>query len=309
VPFIPYPSIPNIPGIGLPQLPQPPAGFSLPSLPSLPVDTSSLDPSDTTSLDNTPTWSITDTSGKSLLQPDSVIDFEYRGEMKIPTYPIEGGSFQSYNKVPIPYDIRMTVACNGNGQQTRDEFLSACKALRESLGIAVINTPDDVYDSVNMIHFDYRREARQGVTLLLVQLWFQEIRVAPATAIAAPSQTNPVAGTPTPSTAPSPPTTAPSTAVSDIPSSTVTSPAQPDGASPQSSGQVSATTPTAAQAAPSPTPAPTFPPGYSQNSITGVIYDANGNADSNATASHGMDENGLPSSQFGPQRNGQQGNN
>lgn len=174
MPFIIYPDVPNIPGIGLPQLPQPPIGYQFPSSGG---DLTELDASDTTSLDNTPVWSITDTSGNSLLQPDSVIDFEYRGEMKIPTYPIEGGSFRSYNKIPIPYDIRMTVACNGNGQQTRDEFLSACEALRESLDTAVINTPDDVYDSVNMIHFDYRREARQGVSLLLVQLWFQEIRV------------------------------------------------------------------------------------------------------------------------------------
>lgn len=205
MPFIPFPDVPNVPGV--PQLPQPPVGYAFPVSD---VDLSSLDSADTVALDNTPSWTITDTSGNALLSPDSVIDFEYRGEMKIPTYPIEGGSFQSYNKIPIPYDIRMTVACNGNGQQTRDEFLSACKALRESLDIAVINTPDDIYDSVNMIHFDYRREARQGVTLLLVQLWFQEIRVA----IQGQTQT-----------------------------------AQPDGMDPSQNSQVSPVNPTASQSA------------------------------------------------------------
>jgi hypothetical protein len=174
MPFIIYPDVPNIPGIGLPQLPQPPVGYVFPTIS---VDLSSLDPSDTVALDNVPIWAITDIDGNTLLSPDSVIDFEYRGEMKIPTYPIEGGSFQSYNKIPVPYDIRMTVSCNGNGEQTRDEFLSACEALRESLDTAVITTPDAIYDSVNMVHFDYRREAHQGVSRLLVQAWFQEIRV------------------------------------------------------------------------------------------------------------------------------------
>jgi hypothetical protein len=206
-PFIPYPDVPNIAGIGLPQLPQPPAGYVFPSAG---VDLSSLDGSDTTALDNTPTWSITDASGNALLQPDSVIDFEYRGERKIPIYPIEGGSFQSYNKVPMPYDARMTVSCNGNGAQTRDEFLSAIDALLDSLDTAVITTPDKAYDSVNLVHADYRREARQGVTLLMVQLWFQEIRVA----IQGQTQT-----------------------------------AQPDGMDPSQNGQVSPVNPTTSQSA------------------------------------------------------------
>lgn len=207
MPFILYPDIPNIPGIGLPQLPQPPAGYVFPSTGA---DLSSLDGSDDVSLDTTPAWGITDTSGNPLLSPDSVIDFEYRAESKIPTYPVEGGSFQSYNKVPFPYDARMTVSCNGNGAQTRDEFLAACKALRESLDIAEIVTPDETYDSVNLVHYDYRREARQGVTLLLVQLWFQEVRVA----IQAQAQT-----------------------------------AQPDGTDASQNGQVSPVNPTTSQSA------------------------------------------------------------
>jgi hypothetical protein len=197
VPFIPYPSIPNIPGIGLPQLPQPPNGvIALVNAGSGILG--ALDGADSVSLDNTPTWGITDTNGNPLLQPDSFIDLEFRADMKIPTYPIEGGSFQSYNKVLMPYDARLTVACNGNGPQLRSDFLPAVEKLRLSLTL------------INLVHYDYRREARQGVTLLLVQLWFQKVIVS----VQGATQT-----------------------------------AQPDGQDPQNNGQVSPVAPTPTQSA------------------------------------------------------------
>lgn len=294
-PLIPYPNVPAVAGV--PPLPQAPPGYVYP----YEEDGDSFDSSDTTAQDNTPTWSITDTDGNYLLQPDSVIDFEYRGEMKIPTYPIEQGSFQSYNKVPIPYDARMTVACNGNGEQTREGFLTACELLRESLDTVVITTPDAIYDSVNLVHYDYRREARQGVTLLLVQLWFNEIRVAPSTAIASPSQTNPVVGTPTPSTVSSSSTISTAPTGSDVSSAAVTNPAQPDGASPQSNGQVSPTQTTSAQTTPPSTAAQSLPAGYTQNVVTGVVYDPSGQVDQNRTIDLGPGTYLGPASTYGPQ--------
>jgi hypothetical protein len=104
----------------------------------------------------------------------------------------------------------MTVACNGNGAQTRDDFLSAADDLRESLDTVVITTPDAIYDSVNLVHYDYRRESKQGVSLLLLQLWFQEIRVD---------------------------------------QSGQTQTAQPDGMDPSQNGQLSPVNPTASQSA------------------------------------------------------------
>ena len=43
--------------------------------------------------------------GNYALQPDSFIKFEYKEAHKIPNYPVEQGSFQSYNKVTLPYEI------------------------------------------------------------------------------------------------------------------------------------------------------------------------------------------------------------
>lgn len=198
MPLIPYPDVPNVPGV--PNVPRQ-IGAVLPDN----VDQLS---SDSTSYNPTPQWAITDSTGNTALSPDSVIEFEYRGEMKICSHPVEQGSFSSYNKIACPFDVRMVLSCNGNGPMSRDQFLSAIETMRESTDLVSIVTPDDVYDNCNLVHVDYRRDARQGVSLIMVQLWFQEVRQG---------------------------------------SSTTTSTAQPDGADPSQQGQVSPINPTTQQ--------------------------------------------------------------
>ena len=137
-------------------------------------------------------WGIVDENGSALLTPDSFVDFEYREERKIPTYPLEEGSFSSYNKVALPFDCRVTVSCSGNGKMSKEAFLAAIEKLLSSLTLCSVVTPNTTYKSCNLIHVDYRREAKQGATLLLAQLWFQEIRIAqqPVVPTAAPSGTS-----------------------------------------------------------------------------------------------------------------------
>lgn len=196
--LIPYPDVPNVPGV--PNVPRQ-IGAVLP-------DNVDQLTSDSTSYNPTPQWAITDSTGNAALSPDSVIEFEYRGEMKICSHPVEQGSFSSYNKIAVPFDVRMVLSCNGNGPMSREQFLSAIETMRESTDLVSIVTPDDVYDNCNLVHVDYRRDARQGVSLIMVQLWFQEVRQG---------------------------------------SSTTTSTAQPDGADPSQQGQVSPVNPTTQQ--------------------------------------------------------------
>lgn len=138
-------------------------------------------------------WGIVDTkTGKALLEPDSFVNFEYREERKIPNYPIEGGGFQSYNKVALPYDVRVTVTCSGNGKMKKGAFLIAVNDMLNGLTLVDVVTPDATYTSTNLIHADYRKEARQGATLIIYQLFFQKVRIVqPPTA-----QTTKPSGTP-----------------------------------------------------------------------------------------------------------------
>ena len=173
MPLIPYPDVPMLPGV--PQLPQAPAGSA--QAPAV-VNPEQL-ATNTVEIDQSQNWLIVDDEnyGSLLITPDSVVDFEYRGESQIPDYPVEQGGFASYNKVAVPYEVRMTIACTGNGEQASDQFLASLETLRTATTLCKIVTPQFIYPSCNLVHVDYRREAKRGVTLILATLWFQEVRV------------------------------------------------------------------------------------------------------------------------------------
>lgn len=123
-----------------------------------------------------PTWGIHDKNGKVALRPDSVVAFEYRGDSRLAGYPMEQGAFSTYNKVQVPYDIRIRMTCDGSGDMSRDQFLTAMEYLKASLELYTIVTPDNAYTGANLVGFDYQRTSRNGVTLLTVDAIFQEVR-------------------------------------------------------------------------------------------------------------------------------------
>lgn len=178
MPLIPFPDVPQLPGV--PNL------ATLPGVGGLAIS-ESLNTLSLLGINLGPysSWYLTDDTGSVLIQPDTVVEFEYRGEMKVANYPVEAGSFASYNKVYIPSDARMTMACNGRGAMTRDVFLTTLEDLRRNLTLISIVTPDIVYPSFNVVHIDYRREARRGVSMIIAQIWLQEIRIANGTPNAA----------------------------------------------------------------------------------------------------------------------------
>lgn len=138
-----------------------------------------------------PEWGVYDKTGKMVIVPDSVIAFDYSGEQRISKYPVEFGSFASYNKIALPYDIRVIMTCSGSqasqlsnltnavsgkGAMTRDVFLATLELMKETTELYDFVTPDFTYQNVNLVRFDYRRTSTQGVTLLTVDAQFEEVR-------------------------------------------------------------------------------------------------------------------------------------
>lgn len=182
MPLIPYPNIPNLPGVPpIPRLPYPISIFGVAKPKPMPKQITGVQ------------WGFVGATGESIITPDSFVDFEYREERKIPNYPIEGGSFQSYNKVAMPFDCRVTISCNGKGAMTKENFLSTIEKLMNSLTLISVITPNFTYENCNLVHVDYRREAKQGVSLIIAQLWFQQVRVVQ---VAVPVTTAPSASSP-----------------------------------------------------------------------------------------------------------------
>ena len=76
---------------------------------------------------------------------------------------------------------------------SKGAFILGIDKLLTGLTLVDIVTPDATYKNCNLIHVDYRRDATNGATLLIAQLWFQWVRIV----------SNPTVPTAQPSGAPS----------------------------------------------------------------------------------------------------------
>ncbi len=104
----------------------------------------------------------------------STAEFEYSADSPISDVTQENGAFQSYDKVQLPFDIKMKLAVRG--PSNRQALLSTAEAMRASILVYDIVTPDRTYTSCNCKHVDYRRTATNGVDMLIVDMWFEEVR-------------------------------------------------------------------------------------------------------------------------------------
>lgn len=121
-----------------------------------------------------PQWGIF-LNGEQAIDFDSIKAFDYRQDWSISDYPTEAGSFQSYNKVQHPFDVRVRLASDGT-MQGRQALLRELEYLANSLELFDIVTPEKVFADVNCSHYDFRRSADRGIGMIIADLWFTEIR-------------------------------------------------------------------------------------------------------------------------------------
>ena len=149
-------------------------------------------------------WMIVQSDSSSVaLTPDTFVSLEYKGEQRIADYPIEEGGFSSYNKVAVPYDLRVVAACGGmnliqqlttnvgaaidnvvnsllgtsfNQPMTRPAFLKACDTMLQALTLYDVVTPDYTYQSVNCVGVRVSRTKDKGARMVYAELYFQEVR-------------------------------------------------------------------------------------------------------------------------------------
>lgn len=119
---------------------------------------------------------------------DSFISLDARRDTMISDYPVEKGTFESYNKVSLPGEVRVRLAKGGSSAE-RGQFMSRLKVVCESTEIYNITTPEGIYEGYNIIHYDYSRASQNGVSLIIADLSLQEIR---QNATATFSQSNPI---------------------------------------------------------------------------------------------------------------------
>ena len=126
-----------------------------------------------------PQWGVFLDGLPALPEANSFVSQEYKQDWTIADYPVEEGAFQTYDKVQLPFESRVRITSGGT-LAARQALLAAVDAVANSLDLYDIVTPERVYTSVNVSHYDFRREAGRGLGLLTIDVWFLEVRVAPA---------------------------------------------------------------------------------------------------------------------------------
>lgn len=113
---------------------------------------------------------------------DSVIAFSYRQDYSILDYPVEDGAFATYNKVFIPFDVRIRFS-KGGTTADRKALLDAVQNAagtqdQPNLSLYDVVTPEETYQNCNIVHWGYERTSRNGVGLLLVDVWLRQVNVS-----------------------------------------------------------------------------------------------------------------------------------
>lgn len=160
-------SVPNLPGV--------PALFNnIPvSLPTL-LLTDLISPSE---FSQSPAWGVF-LGGQPVVSFDTFLGIDFRQGWAISDYPVENGAFESYDKVDMPFDVRVRFAAGGSAEN-RQALLETVTVISETLDFYDVVTPEVIYQNCNVQHIDYRRTNTNGVGMITVEMWLLEIRVVP----------------------------------------------------------------------------------------------------------------------------------
>lgn len=181
-------------------------------------------------INSSPQWGLF-LNGEPAVIADNVISFEFKQDRRISNYAVEEGAFESYNKVTVPFDVRLRFSSGGSAAK-REELISSVADIMDSLETFDAVTPERVYTNINPVHQNVRRTAHNGAGLVIIDVYCQQIRVT-ATQQFANSQQATTSNSTTSST---------TTDISVIPGSQINKPQSPS-ASPQvSDGTVQTTT-------------------------------------------------------------------
>lgn len=123
-----------------------------------------------------PVWGIFDKNNREVLSQDSTLNFSHRKEWSIPDFPIQRGSYASYNKVSIPGDITERFS-KGGSLSDRSAFLKTIDDIAGDLNLYSIVTPERTYIECNIRAYEVtRRDKNAAYFLDDVDIHFRQIR-------------------------------------------------------------------------------------------------------------------------------------
>jgi hypothetical protein len=165
-----FPNVPNVPGV--------PALLRAPGVVNNVIELLFGDAL-TLFSDNSTRWGLF-LNGEPVVTAESVVSFEFKQGYRVATFPIEPaadspGAFESYNKVQKPFDVRLRFS-TGDTAEARQELFDSAEAACASLDLLDAVMPEKTFSNVNPTSWDFRRTAANGVTLVVVDIFCEQIR-------------------------------------------------------------------------------------------------------------------------------------
>lgn len=146
--------------------------------------------------DSSTQWGIF-LDGAPVIVADQVNAFSYKQDWPLSTYPVEQGGFETYDKVQLPFEPRVRFATGGT-QGDRQALLDSIAAIAGDLKLYDVVTPEAVYTSCNVTHYDYERNEGPGAGWIKINVYLMEVRI---TASAQYNTATPLANTQSPTAA------------------------------------------------------------------------------------------------------------
>lgn len=100
---------------------------------------------------------------------------DYSKETRVSEFPVERGSFASYNKVEQPASPIVTLCLTGS-EKNRTTFLNAIDKACKSTDLYSVVTPEVTYIDYAIERYNYQRRNSKGATLLIVEITLKEVR-------------------------------------------------------------------------------------------------------------------------------------
>ena len=114
------------------------------------------------------------------VQVSSVVYVDIAGDSQVSDYPLQSGSFTSYNKVVTPNLFRVALANDGNEDERR-AFLLWLEQNAAETSLFDVYCPDYVWPKATLVSYRISRSARNGATMLVADCVFQHVRELPST--------------------------------------------------------------------------------------------------------------------------------
>ncbi len=168
------PQFPNVPV--LPGVPQIARSLLFPPSPPPTIGTAATSGNLWQSSQSAPVWGVFDSNGNQVVAPDSVQEFGWRQENRVPNFPVQAGQFSTYNRVGLPYESSVTLT-KGGDLTSRSTFLQQIDALiaQSNINLYTIRTPEKSYLSVTVNRAELARRGKDNAFYFDVELYFTQV--------------------------------------------------------------------------------------------------------------------------------------